>query len=118
VEDTDLAVALVSGKGFEVASCLSSHSLPKLSLNAGNYKYRVEYTNLHLTPGLYRFGLGIRSKLGFEDYVAEAFEVEVVPTEDSSSKEIDMFRGAIVPDVNFTFTQVTQGSVGSHQLRG
>ena len=105
VKESDLAVALLSSKGFEVASCLSSHSLPKLSLDPGKYKYRVEYKNLRLTPGLYRFGLGIRSNLGFEDYVAEAFELEIVPTEHSSSKEIDMFRGAIVPDVDFSFTK-------------
>lgn len=105
-EDSDLAVALMSGRGFEVASCLSSHVLSKLRMAPGEYKYRVEYRNLRLVPGLYKFSLGVRSSYGFEDYIPEAFEVEVVPSEDSSLQEVDMFQGIIVPDVDFHFSKL------------
>jgi lipopolysaccharide transport system ATP-binding protein len=106
VDDVDLGVALMSVRGFEVASCLSSHSLPKEGLATGQYRYTVEYPTLRLIPGLYKFGLGIRSACGLEDYVAEAFEVEIVPSEASSAFGVDTFRGVIVPDTSFGLVRI------------
>ena len=104
--EVDLAVALTSVKGFEVASCLGSHSLPKSTLSAGKYKYTVEYQKLRLIPGLYRFGLCIRSTFGLEDYLSDAFEVEILPSVTSSLMGVDTFRGAIVPETSFALARL------------
>jgi lipopolysaccharide transport system ATP-binding protein len=108
INDVELAVALMSGRGFEVASCVSSHSLKRSNLNVGRYKYSVEYSALRLVPGSYTFGLGVRSEISVEDYIAEAFEIEIVPSELSSSYGVDTFRGAVVPDVSFCLVPLNQ----------
>jgi len=110
VEEVDLGVALMSARGFEVASCLSSHSLPKPKMSAGQYKYTVEYPTLRLVTGLYKFGLGIQSNFGLEDYVPDAFEVEILSSEASASYGVDTFRGAIVPDTSFALARVENKS--------
>jgi lipopolysaccharide transport system ATP-binding protein len=110
VAEVDLAVALSSSRGFELASCLSSHSTPKHKLGPGTYSYTVEYKNLKLVPGYYRFGLALRSNFGFEDRIVEAFEVRIMPSELSSALNVDMFHGAMVPDADFKL------SSGSREL--
>jgi len=106
-DEVELAVALMSGRGFEVASCLSSDSLKRSKLTPGRYKYSIVYPTLRLVPGTYRFGLGIRSEVGLEDYIAEAFELEVVTSELSSVGGVDTFRGAIVPETIFDLSPAT-----------
>jgi lipopolysaccharide transport system ATP-binding protein len=111
VNEVELGVALMSGRGFEVASCLSSDSVERSSLTPGRYKYSISYPALRLVPGLYRFGLGVRSEAGLEDYIAEAFELESVPSELSSSGGVDTFRGAIVPETIFHLSPATATSL-------
>jgi lipopolysaccharide transport system ATP-binding protein len=105
-KEVELGVALMSERGFEVASCLSSHSIEKSAVHAGRYKYLIEYPRLRLVPGVYRFGLGIRSEVGFEDYIPEAFELEIVSSDLSSSYGADTFRGAVVPEASFALAPI------------
>ncbi|HWN11854.1 MAG TPA: ABC transporter ATP-binding protein [Pyrinomonadaceae bacterium] len=106
VHQIELGVALNSGRGFEIASCFSSQSLVRSALEPGRYKYSVKYPALRLVPGAYSFGLGLRSDAGFEDYIADAFTIEVVPSELSASFGADSFRGAIVPEARFRLVPI------------
>ncbi len=105
-QQIELGVALKSGRGFEIASCLSSHSLERSTLEPGRYKYSVEYPELRLVPGIYSFGLGIRAESGFEDYIADAFDIEIIPSELSASYRADSFLGVVVPQANFQLVPI------------
>ena len=97
----EVAVAVVSPRGFEIASCASGLTLGVGEIKKGLHTVRIRYLDLCLVPGLYRFGLGIRSPLGFEDYLPEAFELEIVPSSKSAEMRVDTFLGAVVPNVAF-----------------
>ena len=108
LSELELAVALVTARGFELGTNLSSHVLPLKNLPPGDYLFTVDYGEFHLTPGGYRFGLGLRTDFGFEDYVGEAMELQIMPSERSAEKKTDTFRGAfrgaLVPKVRFEIT--------------
>ncbi len=112
LNELELAVALVTARGFELGTNLSSHVLPLKCLAPGDYVFTVDYGEFHLTPGGYHFGLGIRSDCGFEDYVGEAMELQIMPSERSSEKKTDTFRGAfrgaLVPQVRFEITPASK----------
>lgn len=97
----ELGFALSTATGFEIASALSSHVLPDIPLEAGLYCFQLAVHDLTVTPGRYRFGLGLRADRGFEDYLGEAFEIEVVPSESSVMKNVQSMHCALVPKVSY-----------------
>jgi lipopolysaccharide transport system ATP-binding protein len=97
--------ALHNDAGFEIASSLSTHKLKSISLSAGRYFLSVAYPALGLLPGRYRIGMSIRSDLGFEDYLSEAFWFEVLPNELAGEHRTQTFGGALVPGVNYQLGQ-------------
>lgn len=101
----ELGLALKTVTGFEIASSLSSNALPNMSLSPGTYYFRACHHNLALAPGVYRFGLGLRSERGYEDYLPEAFEIEILVSEKSAEMNAHKVRGAILPDVSFDISQ-------------
>ena len=98
LECCQLGLALLSGTGVEIASVLSSHSLPPTTLSPGAYRMCVRYPGLRLVPGLYTFGLGILSNRGQEDYLPQALQFSVVSSSTSAQMHTDGFRGHIVPE--------------------
>jgi lipopolysaccharide transport system ATP-binding protein len=100
MDNIELGVALLSARGFEVASWTSTYSSTKLPLKPGLNILRVEYANLALLPGQYVFALGLRSDRGFEDYIPEAVWFEIVVSESSAEVNAHTFCGVIVPTVN------------------
>ena len=59
---------------------------------------------LELVPGSYRFGVGLKSHIGLEDYLPEAFEIEVSPSPRSPRAQLATVRGAIARSARFTLS--------------
>ena len=97
--DFELGIGIFGSSGVEVASALSTHA-SKIDLNdAGIHKIYFGYPDLFLVSRQYKFGIGLRSELGDEDYIRDAITLDVVPTEISAVSKVDTFGGFIVPKV-------------------
>jgi hypothetical protein len=101
----ELGLALKTITGFEIASTLCSNSRKNMPFKAGIYYFRVIYHELTLAPGVYRFGLGLRSERGFEDYLPGAFDLEVIVSETSAENNVHKVLGAVIPKVGFEVSQ-------------
>ncbi|MGC8490397.1 MAG: polysaccharide ABC transporter ATP-binding protein [Syntrophobacteraceae bacterium] len=108
----ELGLALKTATGFELASTLSSYSLSRSPFAIGKHSFYVTYRDITLVPGRYRFGLGLRSDRGFEDYLPEAFELEIVDSEDSANKKTETLHGVIVPIVHYEVVSEHDSSTG------
>jgi lipopolysaccharide transport system ATP-binding protein len=97
----ELGLAIKTVTGFEIASSLSSKVLSNVFFEPGEYCFRVIYNDLTLSPGTYRFGIGLRSDRGFEDYLSEAFELEILVSEVSSDLNVHNVLGSIIPKVHY-----------------
>jgi lipopolysaccharide transport system ATP-binding protein len=103
VEFADLGIGLFSATGFEIASCLSSHTTGFVPLPPGRHRCCVRYRDLRLLPGCYSLNIGFRSNCGMEDYLPDGVRIEIVPNSASSALLADTFRGVIVPMTEMRF---------------
>lgn len=101
LQGLELGIALKTLTGFEIASSLSSHAMSDMSFKSGWYSFRTLFRELDLTPGMYRFGLGLKSDKGSEDYLPEAFELEILVSDKSADLKVHKAAGAIIPKVDY-----------------
>ena len=94
-----LAIGLWSDRGFEVASWSNKCMSAELPVRAGANTFRIVYERLRLLPGRYFFGFAVSSDKGVEDYLPEAIQFQVMPSNESSEIDADKMGGAIVPSV-------------------
>jgi lipopolysaccharide transport system ATP-binding protein len=95
----DFGIGLFSSTGVEIASATSSHD-QRISLSdPGTYRLILRYKNLSLVSGHYTFGVGIRSERGMEDYLRDAFSLEVISSEYSAQGKVATFAGFIIPAI-------------------
>jgi len=103
----ELGIALKTLTGFEIASSLSSHTMRDLSFKPGKYNFRALFQDLNLSPGIYRFGLGLRSNKGFEDYLPDAFELEIIVSDEAAYLNVHKLSGPIITKVHYEVIQTT-----------
>ena len=96
----EFSIALKTITGFEIASTLSPNYLPLERMERGSYHFRLTYEHFFLTPGIYRFGIGLKSERGLEDYLPEAFDLEIMVSEKSAEMSTHKVLGALVPQVS------------------
>ncbi|MGO9016406.1 MAG: ABC transporter ATP-binding protein [Dissulfurispiraceae bacterium] len=103
----ELGIALYNNNFIEIASSLSSDSISPDNVQPGEYKIIAEFRNLLLMPGMYMLGLGLKSGLSdivMEDYIQEAAYFEITPSEASAKFRAHTRRGALIPQVDYTFS--------------
>jgi lipopolysaccharide transport system ATP-binding protein len=100
MEDVELGIGLFSGRGFEVASWTTKCNKERMRLSSGTNAFQVKYKELRLLPGRFVLGVGLRSERGFEDYLPEVIQFEVVPLEQAAEHRVDTFGGVLVPVVH------------------
>jgi lipopolysaccharide transport system ATP-binding protein len=99
LEFLELGLALFNMHGVELCSSLSSWGQPLGPLEAGHYNIEVRYPYVPLVPGSYRFDIGLRSEREFEDYIREAFDLNVVESPQSARERFSTIRGALAVDI-------------------
>lgn len=102
LEFFEIGVSLFNNFDVEIASSLSSdhqklYNVKKKSV----YKATFSYEDFHLLPNTYKVSLGIRSENGFEDYIYQAFEFEVLMSEISADDNTTSRQGIIIPRISF-----------------
>ena len=102
IREFELGIGIFSANGVEVASALSTHDRAIDLDQPGLHKICFRYPDLRLVSRQYRFGVGIRSDSGMEDYIREAFALEIVPTSESALSKADTFGGFVVPRVQIS----------------
>lgn len=107
LESFEIGLGMFNLQGFELASSLSSWSRSIGPLAPGDYRLRVSYPDLPLVPGSYRFGVGLRSEHNIEDYIAEAFDLEIIPSARSARDNFSTIRGALALDIEVQVAPVS-----------
>ena len=99
LDDVEIAVALYSTRGFEIASWTNTCTRSEVRLSAGPNTFRIIYQDLLLLPGQYYLGMAIGSTKGVEDYIANVVQFEVVPSDKGARVSTFTLGGAFVPRV-------------------
>jgi len=100
----ELGLGLFNLQGVEIMSTLSSWERELGPVAPGDYTLVADYGPTDLAPGRYRFGVGLKSDAGLEDYLPEAFELEIGPSDRSLRANLGTIRGAIARSARFTIT--------------
>jgi len=95
LKQLELGIGIFTLQGAEAVSTLSSWNNPIAEARAGIYTVEVRFGSLGLALGPFRFGVGVSSDRGLEDYISDAFEIEVVPSEKSLLPKLRSIQGAI-----------------------
>jgi lipopolysaccharide transport system ATP-binding protein len=107
----EFGFGLFTSTGFEIASAISTDSLPPGEVGPGRYRCELWIDGLRLMPGQYFFGFGIRSGSGMEDYVPEAVHFDVLPTEVSARMNTGTRRCSVVPASRARIEELPEDSV-------
>ncbi len=103
----ELGLGLFNQQGVEIISTLSSWQQDLGPVTPGEYHITVDYGVIELAPGRYRFGVGLKSDHGLEDYLPEAFELEIGPAGSAPRANLGNIRGAIARSAHYTIQRVS-----------
>ncbi|MGA7161616.1 MAG: polysaccharide ABC transporter ATP-binding protein [Bacteroidota bacterium] len=112
----EFSVALKTITGFEIASTLSPNYLPKKPMEPGEYYFKLTYKHLFLTPGIYRFGFGLKTERGLEDYLPEALDLEIVVSEKSAGMDTHKVQGTLIPQVGLNVSKSRASAISDGAL--
>lgn len=100
MHDVEVAIGLYSVRGLEVASWTNRCADLLVFFDEGRSTFEIRYPGLRLLPGQYYFGIDIRSSRGSEDYIPNAFPIEVLASSQSLRLGAQFFGGALIPNVS------------------
>ncbi len=95
----EIGVAISTVMDFEIASSLSSDFTKIENVKGGVHSIQYHFTDLFLMPGIYKIGIGIRSKGVFEDYLPSIAEFEVLASEQAFEQRSSTRKGIIIPRI-------------------
>lgn len=101
LDPCEIGIAISNVHGQEIVSTLSSWDRGLGAVQPGEYDIDVDYGPLDLSLGVFRFGVGVKSNAGLEDYLPEAFELEVVPSPQTTLPNLNSIRGALAKRADF-----------------
>ncbi len=108
LDELEIGLGLFHLQGFELCSSLSSWSHPLGPIEAGDYQLKISYPTLPLLPGTYRIGVGLRSERDLEDYLPEAFELEITESPLSARRKLSSVRGALAFEITATLQPIPE----------
>jgi lipopolysaccharide transport system ATP-binding protein len=98
IEELQIGIAIVTLNDIEIISSLSTDDKKVQNLNEGLYEFSYSFPNLYLLPNVYKIGIGIRSNLGFEDYLEPFYHFEVLMSNESAIDNSNSRKGTVVPN--------------------
>ncbi|WP_081675088.1 ABC transporter ATP-binding protein [Daejeonella oryzae] len=102
IQSLEIGLAIYNNNDFEIASSLSSDAEKIENLISGNHVITYSFPELVLLPGTYKIGLGIRSERGFEDYLPQVCQFEIIVSEYSAVDHTNTRKGVLVPKNQIT----------------
>jgi len=95
------AALLGIATGTELVGVTTTQEAPLARMEPGRYLLKVGVADLCLNPGTYSLGLGIAARERSVDHIAEAAQIEIVPSEASMRKELHRVWAALTPHTDF-----------------
>ncbi len=99
VKQLELGTSFFNLQGVEICSSLSSWSGKIGPTKPGNYRLTARFPSLRLLPRTYRVGIGLRSERDMEDYLGEAFDLEIINSTRTKRENLATVHGAVAVDV-------------------
>jgi lipopolysaccharide transport system ATP-binding protein len=96
VDQIELAVAVLTSSGLELATWTNYCNKTKLNVQEGPNTFRVSFEHLRIRPGQYYFGIALGAGRGFEVWIPDAVSFEVTSSEEGASINADITNGAIL----------------------
>jgi lipopolysaccharide transport system ATP-binding protein len=96
VKQIELAVAVLTTGGFELATWTNYCNKTQLLVRPGNNTFRIGFEGLNLRPGRYHLGLALGSGRGFEDWLPDSVSFDIVPTAEAAEINVDLANGVII----------------------
>ena len=96
VNKIEIAVAVSSARGFDVASWTNKCSNVELPVRPGLNTFRIAFQHLRLLPGRYFFTLAVSDDCGGRDFIVEAVSFEIISSPEAAQIKADIFSGAFV----------------------
>jgi lipopolysaccharide transport system ATP-binding protein len=106
LEKPELGFAIFSAMGTELVGVTTTQEAPLARMEPGRYLLKVAVAGLCLNPGTYSLGLGISAHERVVDHIAEAAQLEIVPSEASMRKELHRVWAALTPQTDFQLRQL------------
>jgi lipopolysaccharide transport system ATP-binding protein len=100
LDEIEVGIGIFTMTEFEIISSLSSDHQKLLRIKKGVHSITFSFVDLHLLPGLYKVGFGLRSENGFEDFLPKVCEFEVLISGVSADEKSSTRKGIIVPNIN------------------
>src|SRR5262249_1170117 len=96
----ELAVAVLTTGGFELATWTNYCNKAQLPVHPGSNTFRIDFEDLRLRPGRYHLGLALGSGRGFEDWLPDSVSFDIVPTAEAAEINVDLTNGVIIASAN------------------
>ncbi len=95
---SQVEVALdVKARGLEVVTWTTKCSGVELLVHPGINTFRIEFQHMRLLPGQYFLGINLDCGRGFENYIPEAVQFEIISSPDAAEINAENFGGVVVP---------------------
>jgi lipopolysaccharide transport system ATP-binding protein len=102
VQSLELGLGLFNPAGFEIISTYSSWHRALGPVAEGLYTLEVDYGQIEVRMNHYRFGIALKSDFGLEDYIPEAFDLEIRVSDKTLRPNLAAMGGAIMHTARFT----------------
>lgn len=106
LEQAEVGYAIFSMTGTELISCTTCQDHQLVELTPGKYSVQITIPDLFLNPGTYMLALGIASRGRCADHIAEAAQIEVVPSKESVAKELNRILAPLTPRTCFELKRI------------
>jgi hypothetical protein len=106
LENPEIGYAIFTLTGTELISSTTYQDRPLDTMSPGRYSAEVTIPDLFLNPGTYVLALGIASLGRSADHIAEATQIEIVPSEESVAKGLNKIYAPLTPRTHFELNQI------------
>jgi hypothetical protein len=106
IEEPGVGYAIFSSTGTELVSATTYQERPMDRLLPGQYSMRIVIPDLALNPGTYVLALGLVALGRNIDHVAEAAQIEILPSNQSIQRRLNEIYAPITPRTIFELKQI------------
>jgi lipopolysaccharide transport system ATP-binding protein len=106
LEEPEVGYAIFSLTGTEIAGMTTYQEKALDRLTSGNYSMQITVPDLALNPGTYVLAVGISSAGRSVDSIAEAAQIEIIPSQLSIQKGLNRIWAVMAPHTIFKINRI------------